>query len=126
MANLTTFQLFAGHPSLKIFSLWSPTATFADPISVAEGSDRYKAQWYGLPALFHPIKIQSHKVKSAGNPIEIGLTTTYTVKGIKKEQTIESIVHIYVSDDGKISKLEDRWNGKLPEGAVTDVSTDMQ
>ncbi|KAK3330738.1 hypothetical protein B0H66DRAFT_544724 [Apodospora peruviana] len=113
-------DLFEGNPTLKHLSLWSPTATFADNLTVAEGFDRYAAQWYGLPTVFKPISIQSHKVVSAGNPIEIDLRNKYTLKGIKTEQEIASKVKIFVdSASGKISRVEDRWNDKLPGGAIS-------
>jgi len=72
--------------------------------------------------LFNPIRIQSHKVTSDGNPIEFELSNAYTVKGINKEETITSVVRIHVGEDGKIEKVEDKWNGSLPEGAVSEVS----
>lgn len=51
------------------------------------------------------------------------MSNKYVVKGIKKEQIMNSVVRIFVGQDGKIEKVEDRWNGKLPEGAISDVST---
>lgn len=123
--NLTHshLQLFEGHPTLPKFSLWSQNATFTDNITVATGYPKYTAQFYGLPALFKPIQLQHHRVTSAGNPIELEMSNKYVVKGIKKEQVMNSVVRIFVGEDGKISKVEDRWNGKLPEGAISDVST---
>lgn len=59
---------------------------------------------------------------AVGNPLELEMSNKYVVKGIKKEQVMNSIVKIYLSADGKIEKVEDRWNGKLPEGAISDVS----
>lgn len=50
------------------------------------------------------------------------MSNKYVVKGIKKEQIMNSVVRIFVGQDGKIEKVEDRWNGKLPEGAISDVS----
>lgn len=114
-------DLFEGNPTLKHLSLWSKTATFADNITVAEGYDKFAAQWYGLPAVFSPIKIQSHKVLSGGNPIEFELSNKYVVKGIKKEQVMDSKVKIYVGSDGKIEKVEDRWNDNLPEGGISEA-----
>ncbi|KAI0151186.1 hypothetical protein BJ166DRAFT_501326 [Pestalotiopsis sp. NC0098] len=114
-------DLFEGNPTLKHLSLWSKTATFADNITVAEGYDKFAAQWYGLPAVFSPIKIQSHKVLSSGNPIELELSNKYVVKGIKKEQVMDSKVKIYTGSDGKIEKVEDRWNDNLPEGGVSEA-----
>ncbi|KAK1672749.1 hypothetical protein BDP55DRAFT_557808, partial [Colletotrichum godetiae] len=90
-----------------------------DNITVAEGYDKFAAQWYGLPALFNPIRIQSHTVTSAGNPIELELKNSYTVKGIKTEQIMDSVVQIQVGDDGKIVKVNDKWNNDLPEGAFS-------
>lgn len=119
----TPAQIFEGHPSLKHFSLWSPNATFTDPLTVATGHAKYTAQFYGLPALFKPIQIQHHRVTSAGNPLELELSNKYVVKGIKKEQTMNSVVKVFIGEDGKVERLEDRWNGKLPEGAISDVSS---
>jgi hypothetical protein len=114
-------QLFEGNPTLKHLSLWSKDAKFEDPLTTASGYDKFAAQWYGLPALFHPIHIQHHKVTSGGNPIELELSNKYTIKGIKKDQLMDSIVKIHVGSDGKIDKVEDRWNGKLPEGPISEV-----
>ncbi|TDZ27717.1 hypothetical protein C8035_v009476 [Colletotrichum spinosum] len=115
----SVLDLFEGNPTLKHLSLWSKNATFQDNITVATGFDKYAAQWYGLPALFDPIRIQSHTVTSAGNPIEFQLKNSYTVKGIKSEQTMESVVQIEVGDDGKIVKVNDKWNNDLPDGAFS-------
>jgi hypothetical protein len=51
------------------------------------------------------------------------LKTRYKVKGIGSEQVIESVVKIYTDEQGeKITKVEDRWNGSIPEGAFAKVS----
>ncbi|KAI1343293.1 hypothetical protein F5Y15DRAFT_412088 [Xylariaceae sp. FL0016] len=117
----SVLDLFEGNPTLKHLSLWSRDATFADPLTVAQGFDKYSAQWYGLPAIFNPIKIQSHTVTSSGNPIEMRLSNMYTVKGIKKEQVINSVIKVHVGADGKIEKVEDRWDDKLPEGGISEA-----
>lgn len=49
------------------------------------------------------------------------LKTRYVVRGIGKEQTIDSVVKIHTDGD-KITKVEDRWNDELPEGAFKTVS----
>jgi len=94
---------------------------FQDPLTVSTGFKQYAAQWYGLPALFSPIRVQSHVVTSAGNPVEIRLSNKYTLKGLKKDHVVDSVVNVYVRDDGKISKVEDKWNGKLPDGPISEV-----
>lgn len=99
-----------------------------DPLTAAEGYNQFAAQWYGLPAVFSPINLVSHTVTSAGNPIEIDLVNKCTLKGVKKEQEIKSKVKIWLDDktttngDNKIIKVEDRWNDKLPDGVISQVS----
>lgn len=58
---------------------------------------------------------------SAGNPVEVKLKNEYTLKGVGMSQTIDSVVRIHVGPDDRIEKVEDRWNDKLPEGAVAEV-----
>ncbi|KAF4461138.1 hypothetical protein FALBO_12073 [Fusarium albosuccineum] len=111
-------DLFEGHPSLRHLSLWAPTATFQDPITTAVGHDKFAAQWYGLTALFSPITIQSHEVTSTGNPLSLKLSNKYVLKGLKTEKVMDSVVDIHVGPDGKIERVEDKWNGTLPQGAI--------
>lgn len=55
------------------------------------------------------------------------LKTKYTVKGLGKETTISSVVNIFTTADGsKIEKVEDKWNGKLPDSSIADVSNVFQ
>jgi hypothetical protein len=115
-------DLFAGRPSLPKLALWRDDATFADNITIAEGRDKYAAQWYGLQSAFSEIERLHHSVKDAGNPILMDLKTRYVIKGIGKEQTIESLVAIHLDSQGKIQKVEDKWNGELPDGAIANVS----
>ena len=117
-------DLFAGRPSLQKLALWRDDATFADNITIAEGRDKYAAQWYGLQSAFSEIERLHHQVKDAGNPILIDMKTRYVIKGINKEQTIESLVAIHLDQQGKIQKVEDKWNGELPDGAISNVSSD--
>ncbi|KAJ4371255.1 hypothetical protein N0V83_004472 [Neocucurbitaria cava] len=114
-------DLFAGRPSLPKLALWRDDATFTDPITIATGRDRYAAQWYGLQSAFSEIERLHHEVKDAGNPMLMDLKTRYVVKGIGKEQTIQSVVAIHLDEQGKISKVEDRWDGKLPDGAISNA-----
>ncbi|TVY82658.1 hypothetical protein LSUE1_G004510 [Lachnellula suecica] len=114
----SVLDLFKGQPSLKKLQLWTDEATFSDPITKAEGRKQYQAQWYGLQSAFSSIEQLHHSVTSAGNPIMLDLKSKYTVKGIGKEQTIESVVKIFTDSEGsKIVGVEDRWNGDIPEGA---------
>lgn len=119
----SVLDLFAGRPSLAKLQLWSDNATFTDPITIATGRDKYQAQWYGLQSAFSSIERLHHSVTDAGNPILMDLKTKYTIKGIGKEQTISSVVAIYLDSQGKIEKLEDKWNGELPDSKITNVSS---
>jgi hypothetical protein len=80
------------------------------------------AMQYGLQSAFSEIERLNHEVTSAGNPISIDMKTRYKVKGVGMEQTISSIVNIFYNDQGKITKVEDKWNGKLPESSIVNVS----
>ncbi|QSZ28881.1 hypothetical protein DSL72_003386 [Monilinia vaccinii-corymbosi] len=120
----SVLDLFAGRPSLPKLSLWTDTATFSDPITKAEGRKQFAAQWYGLQAVFSPIERLGYEVTSAGNPVVLGLKTRYVLKGLGKEQVIESQVRIWTEGGGaqggdmKIVKVEDAWGGEVPsEGA---------
>lgn len=86
----SVLDLFAGRPSLKKLQLWTDDARFSDPLTKAEGRKQYEAQWYGLQTAFSEIERLGHEVTGAGNPITMDLKTRYKVKGIGKEQVIES------------------------------------
>jgi hypothetical protein len=49
------------------------------------------------------------------------MTTMYKVKGIGKETTITSKVNIF-HEGGKITRVEDKWDGKLPDSGIANVS----
>jgi hypothetical protein len=115
-------DLFAGSPSQPKLSLWRDDATYSDPLTIAKGRDQYSAQWYGLRIAFSEINRLNHQVKDAGNPMLMDLRIKYVIRGLDKEQMIQSVVAVYLDDEGKISKVEDRWNDALPEGAISEVS----
>ena len=93
---------------------------------------RFAAQWYGLASLFGPIRIASHRITAASNPaavVELELRNRYTVRLVGTTHGIASTVRILTdaarpnNDDAnaKIDRVEDRWEGKLPGGAVAEV-----
>lgn len=108
---------------MKKLQLWADDAVFEDNITKAEGRKQYEPQWYGLQTAFSQIDRLHHQVTAAGNPIEMDMKTRYVVKGIGKEQVIES--KILIAHDpatGKITRVEDRWGGHIPDNAFTTVS----
>jgi len=120
----SVLDLFAGRPTVKKLSLWTDDAVFTDPLTIAEGRKQYSAQWYGLKAAFSDIKRLSCQVTSSGNPIEMDLKTLYKVKGLGTEQTIDSKIKIHYEGE-KITKVEDRWNDQLPEGAFANAMRNL-
>jgi len=115
-------DLFAGRPSLKKLQLWKDDATFEDPITIATGRNKYEPQWYGLQKAFSEIERLHHQVNSSGNPIAMDLRMRYVVKGVGKEQTIDSVINIFYDEpSGKITKVEDKWDGKIPESGFRDA-----
>jgi len=119
-------DLFAGRPSKQKLSLWEDNATFEDPLAIAEGRTKYEPQWYGLAKAFSEIERLHHEVTSSGNPIEMDLKTRYVIAGIQKEQTIESKVTIsYNESSGHITRVQDKWNGNLPDNAFANVSVSI-
>lgn len=117
----SVLDLFAGRPSLAKLQLWKDDAEFVDPLCIAKGREQFQAQWYGLQSAFEEIERKSHQIIDGGNPIRLDMVSRYVVKGIGKEQIIDSRVHIYTDGD-KIAKVEDRWEGKLPESSIANVS----
>ena len=77
---------------------------------------------YGLQTAFSEIERLHHEVTSGGNPIEMDMKTRYVVKGLGKEQTIASKINIFLTPDGKINKVQDKWDGELPDSTIANVS----
>ncbi|MCJ1470260.1 hypothetical protein MMC07_008905 [Pseudocyphellaria aurata] len=117
-------DLFAGRPSLKKLQLWADDAVFEDPITKAVGRKQFEPQWYGLQAAFSEIEQLHHEVTDGGNPIGLNLRTRYKLKlPIGKEQIIDSKVLIYYDKaTGKITHVQDKWDGNLPDSTFTNVS----
>jgi hypothetical protein len=49
------------------------------------------------------------------------MKTRYVVKGLGTEKTIDSKINIFLSPEGKIEKVQDKWNGELPDSAFANV-----
>lgn len=95
---------------------------YEDVFERSANSNRSRSNYrYGLQTAFSEIERLSHEVTSSGNPIEMDLKTRYVVKGIDKEQIMDSKVKIHTEGD-KISRVEDWWGGELNEGPIKNVS----
>jgi len=116
----SVLDLFAGRPSLAKLQLWKDEGVFTDPITIAKGRKQFEPQWYGLQTAFSEIERKSHQVTDAGNPIAMDMVTRYKVKGIGKETTINSKILIF-TEGGKISRVEDKWDGELPDSGIANA-----
>lgn len=124
----SVLDLFAGKPSLRKLSLWADNATFADPLTIAEGRKQYAPQWYGLPAAFSQIERLGGSITSSGNPIEMDLKNRYTVKGLGSQQTIDSKIKIWTEGEGdnmRITRVEDRWDDNLPDSTFKNAMRNL-
>lgn len=55
------------------------------------------------------------------------MTTRYVVKGINMEKVMVSKVLVYLDEAGeKIVKVQDKWNGNLPDSGIANVSSPLQ
>lgn len=129
----SVLDLFAGQPTKAKLALWADDAEFEDPLTIARGRRQYEAQWYGLLAVFSAIEIQSHEVVNGGNPIEIHLRNRYKIKGLGRTTDIQSTIIIETTEEKKeqialgagglrIVKVQDRWDNKLPDSSIVNVS----
>ncbi|KAL9031530.1 MAG: hypothetical protein Q9196_000468 [Gyalolechia fulgens] len=139
----SVLDLFAGRPSLKKLALWDDNGVFEDNITIATGRKQFEPQWvcdfpvlglalltsrlqYGLQTAFSEIERLHHEVVSAGNPMGMDLKTRYVIKGISKEQIISSRVNIfYDKDTGKITKVQDKWDGHLPDSSFKNAMRNL-
>ena len=81
---------------------------------------------YGLQTAFSEIERLHHEVVSGGNPIGMDLKTRYVTKGVSKEQIISSRINIfYDKDTNKITKVQDKWGGELPDSSFKNVSIEQ-
>lgn len=72
--------------------------------------------------MFSEIERQGHQVTKVGNPISFDMKTRYVVKGVNQEKIIQSVINIFTDDKGMITKVEDKWDGNLPDGSIKNVS----
>ncbi|KAF8678095.1 RNA polymerase II C-terminal domain phosphoserine binding [Rhizoctonia solani] len=114
-------ELFCAHPSLEIFDRsWHPNAVFEstqDPLTKCVGYKEYAAQWYGLPRIAARSTTLEYRVLSSTHyphKIVFDQTQQYTLRYIKRKKTIHSLIVLELDEDGKIIKMEDRWNGEEP------------
>ncbi|KAG8702766.1 hypothetical protein FRC09_004553 [Ceratobasidium sp. 395] len=109
-------ELFCSHPSLEIFERsWHRDAVFEDPLTKCIGYREYAAQWFALPKLVPTSTTIQHRVLSSTHyphRIVFDQTQEYNIRFLKRKKIIQSLVTLELDEDGKIIKMEDRWNGE--------------
>lgn len=109
-------ELFCAHPSLEIFDRsWHPDAVFEDPWTKCVGYKEYAAQWFSLPKMTAQSTMVEHRVLSSTHhphKIVFDHTQQYTMRYIGRKKTIHSLVILELNEEGKIIKMEDRWDGE--------------
>ncbi|KAG9101766.1 hypothetical protein FRC06_002677 [Ceratobasidium sp. 370] len=109
-------ELFCAHPSLEIFERsWHRDAIFEDPWTKCIGYREYTAQWFALPWVTpHSTTLQHRVLSSTHHPhrIVFDQTQEYNLRFLKRKKIIQSLVTLELDEDGKIIRMEDRWNGE--------------
>ena len=112
-------------PKHKVASSMSHNG-YGSPNNWISGSNLTLRPQYGLQSAFSEIERLHHEVTDGGNPIGMDLKTRYVVKGIGKEQIIDSKILIYYDKtSGKITKVQDKWDGQLPDSSFKNVSIEQ-
>ncbi|KAM5383800.1 hypothetical protein ACJZ2D_001789 [Fusarium nematophilum] len=109
-------DLYEGRGTLRHLSLWSQHAYHANPPGIMTGHRRIVAAWYAHAASLESSHIQSHMVQST-SPIRFNLSINETFRGLGLQVMINSEVRVHVDEDGKIKRLEERWDTVTNEGA---------
>ncbi|KAH9826018.1 glycoside hydrolase family 76 protein [Teratosphaeria destructans] len=119
---LSLYQL---HPTDQSYAHYHPTATFHDPVSIAQGLESIKAQFNGMPKLFarsetrkcevlEPAAAGRHAAREAqgvGECVVLSLTQHYVFKGAgTPEKTLESKVSLAVDGEGLVRYHEEEWD----------------
>ncbi|KAG8747009.1 hypothetical protein FRC10_002808 [Ceratobasidium sp. 414] len=109
-------ELFCSHPSLEIFERsWHRDAVFEDPWTKCIGYREYTAQWFALPRVVpHSTTLQHRVLSSTHYPhrIVFDQTQEYNLRFLNRKKIIQSLVTLELDEDGKIVRMEDRWNGE--------------
>ncbi|KZV96117.1 hypothetical protein EXIGLDRAFT_609700, partial [Exidia glandulosa HHB12029] len=106
--------LFSSRPTMDIFKRsFNPNGDFEDPLSKCHGYGQFGAQWWAMPKAFPVSKNLGHRVvASTDNHIEYVQAQEYTFRWVGNKKVMYSLVMIDLDGDGKIVKVEDRWNAQ--------------
>lgn len=121
-------QLYSCTPKESTYAVYAKNAVFHDPVSIAEGVDRIRAQFNALPALFprstidkfNVLEQPSHSTLSPKSILVDQDVTYYHDKdpSAKPFKTMNSLLTIERDNDGKVLKHVEEWE----HNPVTDSS----
>ncbi|KAL8871361.1 MAG: hypothetical protein Q9174_002791 [Haloplaca sp. 1 TL-2023] len=111
-------NLYQLHPTEDAYRHYSPSATFHDPVSIAQSLDSIRAQFNGMPKLFASSETKKWDLlaDSPPNTLAIDLDQHYVFKSpipFKSkgmEQTVNSKVTFSFDGEGKIVKHDEEWD----------------
>lgn len=117
----TSNQLYSCEPKESSYAVYATNAVFHDPVSIAEGVDKIRAQFNALPALFPRSTIDKFNVleQPASSTLDRSRSmlvdqdvTYYRDKdpSAKPFKTMNSLLTIERDNSGKILKHVEEWD----------------
>ncbi|MFX9847070.1 hypothetical protein ABTP16_14485, partial [Acinetobacter baumannii] len=107
-------NLYASRASSQDFDIYSPNATFEDPLMCARGVKQIKSAFYSLGKVFSESRIVDYSVEEnviSPGKTEILIDNKQYYKFMGKDINMISLIKLY-TEDGKIVRHEDRWDKK--------------
>ncbi|CAN6703567.1 unnamed protein product [Malus baccata var. baccata] len=111
---LHILKLYGSCATASDFEIYSPNASFEDPLMCARGLKQIKSAFYSLPTVFSESRIVEYSVKenmvSPGNH-EIWVDNKQHYKFMGKDIDMISLIKLSVLE-GKVVRHEDWWDKK--------------
>ncbi|CAK9186457.1 unnamed protein product [Ilex paraguariensis] len=107
-------NLYGSCAKPKDFEIYSPDATFEDPLMCAHGIKQIKSAFYSLSKVFGESRIVEYSVKEnmiSHGKKEILIDNKQYYKFLGKEINMISLIRLYV-EEGKVVRHEDWWDKK--------------
>ncbi|KAK8864703.1 hypothetical protein IAR55_001955 [Kwoniella newhampshirensis] len=110
-------QLYQLHPVSSAYARYDPSATFHDPVGIADGLDAVKAQFNAMPAIFSSSETKG--LKFLDNPeikppsVQFTLSQLYHFKFPPMEKLVNSLITLHVDPSSNLILTHDEeWDAK--------------
>ncbi|CAL1694486.1 unnamed protein product [Somion occarium] len=112
-------QLYTSSPSENAYSIYAKTATFHDPIGIAEGVESIKAQFNGLAKLFPRADLPRFRLLE--NPASVPKSTILIdqdvayfrdPKAASPTKTVNSLLTVETNDSHQVIRHTEEWDHK--------------